>query len=98
MQGHLKTFLFHREPGHKEGFINDPESPAMLPVALLNWTIVRRAFAARAGLFIMCLALVVRVYYRFIMFGSFVLRNSGQDLTLLRVTITFNGYLLFNGK
>lgn len=63
-----KPLLLHHELKHKEGFINDPESPAML-FALVNCTIVcSGAFAARVGLFIMCLAHVSRVYYRFIMF------------------------------
>lgn len=81
MQRHLKTFLLHHELRHKEGFINGPESPALLSVALVNWTIVCSAFAAQVGLFIMCLAHVSRVYYRFIMFCAFVFRNLGHNLT-----------------
>lgn len=81
MQRHLKTFLLHHELEHKEGFINDPESPALLSVALVNWTIVCSAFADQVGLFIMCLAHVSQVYYRFIMFCAFVLCNLGHNLT-----------------
>lgn len=81
MQRHLKTSLLNHELRHKEGIISDPESPALLSVALVNWTIVCSAFAAQLGLFIMCLAHVSRVYYRFIVFCVFVLRNLGHSLT-----------------
>lgn len=50
MQRHLKTFLLHHELKHKEGFINDPESPGWLSVALVNWTIVCSAFASQTGI------------------------------------------------
>lgn len=81
MQRHLKTLLLHHELKHKEGFINDPESPGLLSVALVNWTIVCSAFAAQVGLFIMCLAHVGRVYYRFIMFCAFIFCSLGHNLT-----------------
>ena len=50
MQRHLKTFLLHHELKHKEGFINDPESPGWLSVALVNWTIVCSSFASLTGI------------------------------------------------
>ena len=80
MQRHLKTFLLQHELKHKEGFINDPESPVLLSVALVNWTIVCSAFAALVGLFIVCLAHVSRVYYRFIMCCAFLPRNVGHNV------------------
>lgn len=49
MQRHLKTLLLHYELKHKEGFIDDPESPGLLSVALVNWTIVCGAFASQVG-------------------------------------------------
>lgn len=81
MQRHVKTFLLHRELRHKDSFINDPESPALLSVALVNRTIVHSAFAAQVRLFIMCVAHVSRVYYRFIMFCAFVRLNLGHGST-----------------
>lgn len=67
MQKYLKIFQLLHELEHKEGFINHPESPGLLSVALVNWTIVCSSFAAKVGLFIMCLAHVSHVYYRYIM-------------------------------
>lgn len=55
MQRHLKTSPLHHELKHNEGFINnDPESPALLSLALVNWTIVRSVFAQCHHVFISC--------------------------------------------
>lgn len=71
MQRDLKTLQLHHEPRHKGGFINDPESPGLLSVASVNWTIVCSSFAAKLGLFIMCLARVSRVSCRLTLIHAF---------------------------
>lgn len=81
MQIHLKTSLLLYELKHNEGFINDSESPALLSVALVNWTIVRSVFAAQVGLSIMFLAHVSSVHYRLIKFCVCADRNLGHNLT-----------------